>query len=418
MDKNLDNIERNLSAVFCSERMFHEFITQPDLSYYECAKKFFKERDTSLSKKELKEFCYKNLYYQQISLIREILCLVQNAVKRGRVDLTNEAFVAGMAELKERTIVSGDKSMTNYNYIKAVRNVLAHNNELQEMPKITYGSDTSDKDVLITSEEAGAVFKLTINDFNELCTLIFKSINKTDGLGLYPRRLENAIVGEYFDVEKINRYMNGYADGETYDLNLDEYQKQAIINYIKSGVVNGDQVHIPLVTNKKEKYIRLVYPDIIKQVFPATSKPEDLALHKYFLFNANSLIFQDLDRTKDDVLECVKSQPEFTQVFMSYCLNSNYGIFLSVTNGLYSVLSDRELTDIEKEFVEKLGEENVRHIRNCLQHGTYYYNFDNGMEVYDGGKKLKHITTVNLNKTAFNLHGLIIKRLKEESEKE
>ena len=412
------NNERSLSSIFCAERLFHAFITQPDLSYYECAEQFLRARDLKLKKEEITDFCYRSLYYQQIAYIREILCLAQNAVKRGRVDLTSESFVSGMEELKARTIVSGDTSVTNYNYIKAVRNALAHNDELQENPGIVYGSEESDKDIVVTSEETGLVFKLNMNDLNQLCTTIFKNIIKTDALGIYPRRLENAIVGGYFDVEKINRYITGVEDRKPVDLVLDDYQKNAITNYTKSGVIRDDQVHIDLATNSKEKHIRLVYPDLVKQIFPANSKPEDLALHKYFMFNANALIFEDLNRTKDDIIKTFDDKPEFSKVFMAYCLNSNYGIFLSVTNGLYSIMSDRNLEDIESMFTERLGAENVRHVRNCLQHGTYYYNFDNGMEVYDGGKKLKHITTIDVNKMAFNMHGLVIKRTKDEVESE
>jgi len=413
MGKQIENSLRGINTVMYSQVLFHKFITEPNKSYYDQVSGFLKENNVSFNKKDKALFCGTTLCINQLSLLREILCLVQNGVKRGRVDLESKNFKDGMAVLKEKTIIEGDKSVTNYNYIKALRNVLAHNNELAD-ESIAYDfQGFSGNYVVVKSDEAGLVLKLEMSDLHKVCELIFKAINKTIGLGIYARRLENAVIGGYFDVEDINRYINR-VEGETVsDLELDEYQKRAFLNYLNSGVQVEDKLYIPFVKNNKRGDIRLVYPELIKQVFPEKSHPEDIAFHKCLLYFVNSMIAQDSTRKKDDILKQMEDKPELFNVFTTYLLNSHYAMFLMISNGMYTVLSDRNLEDIENLYIEFLGEQNARHVRNALQHGTYYYNHNLGIEIYDGGKKLKHITTLDLERSANATFEIVHSRCKD-----
>lgn len=414
MEKSLENTERSLNTVIIAEKLLHQFVMNPTKSYFALVDDYLKSADVRLSGKEKKEFCYRTIYCHQAALMREILCLVQNAVKRGRVNLESESFTSGIKEIKEKTIVSGDKTITNFNYIKAIRNAFAHNNELESVASVEYQSNNKDKNkIILNCRELDLKISLTLSDMQKIIELILKSINKTESLAVYSIRLENAIKGGYFDPDNINRYITGYDGKSVVNLSLDDYQKQTIVNYISNSKIKNDKVVIPYYLGEKEQGIRLVYPMLIKQVFPHSSKPEDLAFHKCFLFFMNNSIAEDLTRTKDDCLEKSKTGIEALDVFNTYCFNSNYYNFLSITNGLHSLLSDRELTDIEEELQLALGKENTRHIRNALEHGTYYYNQNNGVEIYDGGKKLKHITTLNLSNVAYSMHSAILKRIKD-----
>ena len=120
-----------------------------------------------------------------------------------------------------------------------------------------------------------------------------------------------------------------------------------------------------------------------------------------------------MSRKKDDVIKQFDDKPEMFKVFATYLLNSHYAMFLMVTNGMYTVLSDRNLEDIESEYKEFLGEQNARHVRNALQHGTYFYNHNLGVEIYDGGRKLKHITTLNLEDSANATIKIVYNRCKD-----
>lgn len=410
--------EKNLRAInttMYSEVLFHRFITEPNKSYYEHASDFLRESKVKFNKKDKIKFCHTAICCNQIGLLREILCLVQNGVKRGRVDLDSKEFKDAMAEIKERTIIDGDKSITNYNYIKAIRNVLAHNNELLKDGLMEVDlQGLKGNFIILKSEETGITLKLEISDLHKLCEAIFKSINKTAGIGIYPRRLENAVMGGYFDTKDINRYINRVSGENISDIVLDDFQKQALIKYLNSGVKKEDKLFIPYVKNGKVGNIRLLYPELVKQVFPENSHPEDLAFHKCFLYFINQLIAEDLHKNKDDILDEFKDKPQFFEVFSTYMLNSHYAMFLMITNGMYTVLSDRELEDIEESYKNFFGEDNARHVRNALQHGTYYYNQNLGVEIYDGGKKLKHITTLDLSDCANQTFKIVYDRCKRE----
>lgn len=414
MKSRKENKERVMNSIVCSETLFHSFLMNPNKSYRECAQDYLESKGIKSSREDTEDFCRSVIYYSAISLLREILCLVQNGVKRGRVNLTKDVFVSEINRLKNKTIIEGDKTLSNYDFIKAIRNALAHNNELSDNPSVEF----LDNGLIINSEYAGLKLKLSFRDLHDLCDTIFKSISSFEGLGVYAKRFENAIMGDYFDIEKINRYMKIHKDGESYDIEFDEHQKQAFLKFLNTGEVRDDGVYIPLIYRGKEKLIRLAYPWLLKQVFPSTSKPEDLAIHKTFLYRINVLLMNNMDATKDDIIDKANPDFEFSTVFTHYLLNSEYSMFLLKTNGIYTILADRELEDVEPEFVEALGKDNVRNIRNAMQHGTYFYNFDDGVEIYDGGKKLKHKTTLNLSKATYNMHKAVVSRLKEETEEE
>jgi len=417
MEKSLENNERSLNSVIVAEKLLHQFIMNPTKSYYALAEEFVSGSKSHLTNKEKKDFCYRTIYCSQVALMREILCLVQNAVKRGRVNLTSDVFSSQIKKVKERTIIKGGKELSNFDYIKAIRNAFAHNNELSKDNVIEYFSNGIDKNKLILDcKDAGICVSLTIKDMQEIVEAIFKSINKTEALGVYPVRLENAIKGGYFSTDNINRYITGYDGKNAVDLTLDDHQKQTINNFVSSGTIKNEQVLIPYFMDGKECGIRLVYPPLIKQIFPHQSKPEDLAFHKCFLFFLNNTIAEDLKRTKEECLKKAQTGVEQLDVFSTYCFNSNYYNFLSITNGLHSLLSDREIEDVEEELKVALGKENTRHIRNALEHGTYYYNHNNEVEFYDGGKKLKHIATINLSSAAYAMHKTVLERCKQNIE--
>lgn len=417
MGNKEENQIRGINSVMISEVLLHSFIKHPEKSYYEITREFLKENHIVLSKNETIRYCNTILCLHQLGLMREILCLVQNAVKRGRVDLTSDDFKKGFEGLKAKTIVEGDKSVTNYNYIKALRNVLAHNDELGENAIKFDLQGSNGNYVIVKSDETGLVLKLELADLHKVCELVFKAINKSSGLGIYPKRLENAVIGGYFDVDNINRYINSATGDEITELVLDEHQKKAFLKYLETGVPQGSELYYLYLRDGKVRKIRHLYPNLVNQVFPKTSQPEDLAFHKCFLYFINQQLATNLYSTKDDVLKFMDDKPEMFKAFFAYMLNSDYAMFLAATNGLYTVLSDRDMDDIEPSYKEALGEENIRHIRNALQHGTYYYNHNLGVEIYDGGKKLKHITTLNLNEAADATFKLVYDRCHEDDER-
>ena len=88
-------------------------------------------------------------------------------------------------------------------------------------------------------------------------------------------------------------------------------------------------------------------------------------------------------------------------------------MFLEISTALTTVLTNRDIEDLEDSYKAKFEEGVLHHIRNAMVHGTYYYDFDKKIEIYDGQKKLKHIATLDGDKLLGDTQELAHKRWKE-----
>lgn len=391
----------NFYAGYCSPLVFYIWAKDKSTTYRQAVEKFFKEHGKSINKRETEAFAVSCMCAHEYSTIKEIFCLIQNSMKNMNVNLEHEQFAKNIGEIKSRSIVSGNKEMSNYEFVKIIRNAFAHNNENDKSPVLTVCMDRKSKSwhFNIKSSDGQTQIKTTGGDLYSIFGSILYAITGVrEDIIVHGKRLNNALVGGYFDIEKINRYFE-YApnSAERKEVLLDEFQKKTILNYLAQGKPIGNYyVWNAHNLNGRNIPVAISTPELVGLVFPTVSNSERLAIQKFTLLQSfytplrTSLDLSMLDIVKHSIRE------KDTGIAIQNALFTNIGYldFLLITTAMHNVFSSNEIDDLEPLLVEKFEEGQLKHVRNALQHGTYYYNFDGGFEVYDGQRKRKHFTTV------------------------
>ena len=398
----------NFLSVYCCPSVFAIFKMKKNLSYKQSFEMFLKMINLPLSKKEVEWTARMSVYAHDLAVFRQNVCLLENMMKKSLIDLNSEEFKTNLAEIRKDVLVEGGETLTNYNFIKLIRNTFAHNNELEETPRLTFFEDLKEGAIKFKVEKPDEGIKIVMGpkDMETLCNTLVGNVT-TDcipegTLAIRTNRLKNAVVGKYFDAKKINRYMQDVkTDEEFFDLQLDEIQEEAITNYLSSGIVVDNEPCLMRKCKGKAQKTPVVNPSLINTIFPRTRNAVSLALQN--LINLNSIyreIRENPNVTMDDISEKMyeyAQSKDMTErdfgITANYFLGSSYSLFLETSNALTTVLANRDVVDLEEEYKSVFDEGTLRHIRNAMVHGTYFYDFKGKVHIYDGQKKLKHITS-------------------------
>lgn len=400
----------NFLSIYCCPTVFSIFKTNKNMTYWQCFDYYLKLINLPLNRKEAKYTLHMLFYAHDLAVFRQNVCLLENMMKNSLIDLSSENFRTRLKEIREKTTISGGEDLTNYNFIKIIRNTFAHNNELEENPQLTFFENLKEGKIQFKIEkpEQGLKIVMSAEDMDSLCHAIVQNSKDyfipESTLAVRTTRLRNALLGNYFDVEKINRYMQFVKnEDEMVDITLDEHQKQAIINYFNSGrTFNNDHCLVRRCYNKNIG-ISLSLSAAVNTAFPKQNNALSLATQNLLLINAvYGEVKKNPNVTFSDILAKFRSfansddeQAKDFSAMASYLLASPYSVFLETATALTTVLSNRDTQDFEEEYRAVFGDGTFHHVRNAMVHGTYFFDFKDNINIYDGQRKLKFITALD-----------------------
>lgn len=399
----------NFLSVYVCPSVFSLFKTNRNLTYKQCFDLFLKMIHLNLNKKDAEWTMYASLYAHDLAVFRQNVCLIENIMKNSLVDLTSEQFKSRLKHIRNRVTIEGGETLSNYNFIKLIRNAFAHNNELDESPDLTFFDDPNEGFIKFKIEKPDEGIKLIMgtDDMDALCYSLventYSPLIPGSSIAVRPKRLRNALIGRYFDAEKINRYMQDInSDGDPQDIILDEHQKSAISNFFAVGRAFDDDFYFMQMVNKKPLGISLTNPALINILFPRTNNALTLATQNYIchygiygeLQKNPNLTYDNLTTNFFELGEKSESDEKDFALITNYILNSPYSMFMEISTALTTICTGREITDLEDKYKSLFDEKTLRHIRNSMVHGTYFYDFKNNLHIYDGQRKLKYITSI------------------------
>lgn len=426
-DENWNIDYFNFLSVCCCPSVFLLYKSKKDMSYKECFYQYLKMNDGKINKKDAEQLMWLSLYAHDLAVFRQSVCLLETVMKNSLVDLSSDRFKTYMMNLRENVIVEGGDGLTNYNFIKLIRNTFAHNNELEQKPQLTFFEDEREGYIKFKIEDPLQGIKIVIGpeDMDNLCYAIIENTSSEhipgSTLAIRTRRLKNSLLGNYFDPQKINRYIQELKGEELCDLKLDENQERAILNYFKDGYDCGGEYCVKVLGENAPITIDLLNTALVNTIFPRTNNAVSMALKNHISINAiYGQIRKNPNMTYNDILTTFgimsNSEDEEEKNFgttASYLLVSPQSVFLEISTALTTILSNRDTEDLEEEYQSDFEDGTLRHIRNALMHGTYFYDFDKSLQIYDGQRKLKFITSLDGVKVLSKTQELALKRWKD-----
>lgn len=409
-DENWNIDYFNFLSVYCTPSVLALFKVNRDLSYKQNFELFLKMIDLPLDKKDSNWTMWVSLYAHELAVFRQNICLLENIMKGSMIDLTSDKFKSSLTNIRKKVIIEGGEDLTNYNFIKLIRNTFAHNNELEEKPRLTFFEDPKENYIKFKIEKPDENIKVIMgpDDMDALCYAMVENIkflySPSISLGIRTKRLKNALIGGYFDPQKINRYMQDVkTDSELSELIIDKNQEQALNNYFSYGRVFDNHFYYIQKCKDKQLGISLTNPALINMIFPRTHNAIHLATQNLLQQNT---IYEEIKSnpniTLNDILtkqykstETKDLDEQDFELISSYFLTTPYSKFLEASTALTTILSNRDASDFEEDYKDFFDEGTFHHIRNAMVHGTYFFDFKENIHIYDGQKKLKYITTIN-----------------------
>ena len=143
--------------------------------------------------------------------------------------------------------------------------------------------------------------------------------------------------------------------------------------------------------------------------------------NKYHLRNALNMLYENQNLTCSKFVKLLeKDDYRAVMPFVDSELMQST-MMSSVAFNLFATRTPSEIKTISDGINLGLSEEVLSRLRNSFIHGRYFYNYNDGFEIYDGTTSLSHITTINydtLNKLADEVCKPMIEAYKSRKVKE
>lgn len=297
------------------------------------------------------------------------------------------------------------KTLNGEQLVKAIRDMIAHNCD----EKINYNEYFIDKFELsfkVKGTATPVVVKLDADDLVDILFIIDRCKDKSleAALEVNNTYTMNTLLKARNRVLSYNEILS-IKDKNGNPITFDGYQDRALTRFLMKNtdtIVKLERIH------KSDKYFHLL------RYAPFASNKINNYEHKSF----NMLML--VDCIKDGQM----NYEEITEYMTNNFIHGAYPLydretldslwFSTIAFNLVSMMSAEELEQLAGKTKYPLSSEQCRHMRNALIHGRYFYNYNNGYELYDGKDgNLEHCMTLNVN-TIFHLFKASVKNLKED----
>lgn len=304
------------------------------------------------------------------------------------------------------------KTMNGAELLKLIRSSIAHNSMAIQN---TYTNDMKDYEITLNKKHSpGAPYCLSLVELLETIEAYDKCRVMDHVHGAIEHYNLNSVKDLLSHYKKHHTFSNALIvyDSKGNIVPIDKHQDAAFFRFLRK--------HESLINMSKD------FGHYMMRYFPLKDNKLNHYEHKSQLSMTTALLL-DLNSSYKDMQEKTfidymsKLKPEQRNKLTNYnvCCND----FIKALNKIdfhgampyidkefmeslfassiaFNICSNRtndELYDLFKRAGHETDIDTIRHFRNSLIHGRYFYNYNGGFEMYDGQKELEHFGTLTFN---------------------
>ena len=323
------------------------------------------------------------LYQTVTAFTYELLVLITENFKKNGLNFGDPSIRNMMADIK-KNLPEEMRTMNSTEFLKALRDSIVHNsNEIRNFDATDINSfrvNLRKKGVRDPHEYAFSaddlLVILEIYDNNRVLTIPHGSIDIADDY--------NSLEGLLKAKKKFGSF-NSVITFTTQDgviVPMDSFQENALLRF--------------LINYRKEVNKFKDFPLFLQRFFPNQDNKLNLYEQKYHLSMALCTMFDNLfTQTNEDTIKLMKKvDPIGAMPFLDTKIMKSI-LYSSMAFSIFSSRTPENLLDLATTSEISTDADTLRHIRNSLVHGRYFFNFKNGFEIYDGkDNNLEHYTTL------------------------
>ena len=346
-------------------------------------KNSYKKASRNVVLQDLNEILDKYIYFSATYLAVELFSLAtENFSKRG-LNFSDPKVNAVVREIKSK-LPRDFNSMNGQELLKLIRSSVAHNSTT------TKNIDTSQLETYdINFQKKGlpapARSGFTYVDMIKILSAYDQSRDLSQPHGaLY---IDENLKAD--DVLKLHKKLGSFQSFIKYEnakgeiVPIDQYQEKAYLRFLIKHKQN---------INKFGNHIYF-----LTRYFPIKENKLNQYEYKYHLSTSLDILMSNYDDfTCEKMVRELKKKdigailPFIDKEFMQSV------IYSSIAFNIFSSRTNAELFALSTEAGCTFTEEQIRHIRNSLVHGRYFFNFKDGFEIYDGTDEMQHFATLKI----------------------
>lgn len=340
-------------------------------------------------------------YYGATYLSLELLTLATENFKNKGLNFGNPKVNTVVREVKAK-LPSEFSSLNGQELLKLLRSSIAHNSE-------------SNKNIKTDSMESYNI-NFQKKGLPAPANSSFSYVDMIKILSAYDQSRELAQHHAALDID--DRYKNvdellkahkkfgsfarfiKYENAKGEIVDIDKYQENAYLRFLIKH------------KNNINKFGNHEY--FLSRYFPAKENRLNQYEYKYHLSTCFDLLMNNYDSmTCTKLVKELKTKdfgailPFIDKEFLQSVLYS------SIAFNMFSSRTNDELVSLSTEAGCTFSDDEVRHIRNSLMHGRYFFNFKDGFEIYDGKDEMQHYATLKLEEI-YKIYHVFIKHEKIE----
>lgn len=351
-----------------------------------------------------------HLYYVTCFFSFELLALVTENFNQTNLNFSDPAINKLLREAK-RTLPEEYKNMNAEELIKLIRDSIAHNSaEIQN----TYTKNIKDYEITLNKKRTTpAKYNIPIDDLLFLLEAYDKAriMSYAHGALQYPDSVKTVkdLLQKHKKLGSFDKFLTFYNNkGEA--IPIDSYQDKAYLRFLlkHSSLINTSKDlnhfltrYFPVKDNKLNNYeYKTQLSMLCAMLLDFTDNTVTDPLVKNYLSTLNRDKVTSMVNANITCNDSINIFKKINPQGLVLLLDSEFMQSVFMSSVAFSLMSNRtndELYELYKEAGHEMDIDTIRHIRNSFMHGRYFYNFNDGYEIYDGQKELDHITTLNIN---------------------
>jgi len=315
-------------------------------------------------------------------LVVELLVLLTELYNKDGLNCANNEFRAFFNNIK-KDFPNELKNMNANEFLKTLRNSIAHNSEA-----ITNFKAINTQKYSVHVKKKGASVESDKIFSKEQLLRILEIYDKHKILekhfGFFNFQNDDSDVDSLLKKHKKDHTFNEAI--QFYDKNgnlkpMDKFQESAFYRYLQKNRT----------TLRKSSDVEYS----IMRFYPHTDNKFNHYENKYHLTTAFDMLCNHKDITCSKFVKILQKKDQ--RSVMPFIDNElmQATMMSSIAFNLFSARTAAEIKALCHDAGLEMDEETLNHLRNSFIHGRYFYNYNNAFEIYDGTSTLSHITTVS-----------------------
>ena len=332
-------------------------------------------------------------------LLREILVLEKEILFiKGNIDSTklsqNKEFTLIRKYIKEHS----ELNLNNEKIYEKIRNGIAHNDNIgSEENSTTAGMSrikltNNDKNL---GREVRADFSFPKELIAKIVGIFVDAENEKGHFTtkVWEDDLRNHLKNNTLGTDNVARFIEIYVDERKQVLDIK--QKETLVNFMKA-----------LFEDLCRYQVKNTFSAYLQERIPSKRNAEMLIINKARVIgflqqlrdNKNLTFVENFTMYDKKLINLFRARGSDAQpAWIGYKEDFNLQLIPSLMFLIFTTRTQTELKTLFDNIGLNLSSDKINHLRNSLVHGRYFYNFNDGLEFYDGENQLTHFHTMDFN---------------------